>query len=64
VPAEDFSSLYDISDLISPTTFDSSNFESSFFSTPVEEEVLEPSYPSLLQNGQRNSPQHVMEDVD
>jgi len=66
VPADDFSSLYDINDLMSAyqPTFDPSSADNTLLTTPVEETGLENLYllqPSTTtQNGRRTK----MEDVD
>jgi len=64
MPVEDFSSLYDIGDVISPT-FDATSLDSTLLSTPVDildsVNLLQPNTTTATQNGRQVN---VMEDVD
>ena len=67
MPAEDFSSLYDINDLMSSyqTMVDPNSLENTLLTTPTDEDVLESLY--LMQPGTKtmqNGRQTEMEDVD
>jgi len=46
MPAEDFSSLYDINDIIPPyqTPLDPTSLDNTLLTTPVDEEILENLY--------------------
>jgi len=63
-PVEDFSSLYDIGDVISPT-FDATSLDSTLLLTPVDildsVNLLQPNTTTATQNGRQVN---VMEDVD
>lgn len=67
MPAEDFSSLYDINDLMSSyqTMVDPNSLDNALLTTPTDEDVLESLY--LMQPGTKttqNGRQTEMEDVD
>lgn len=67
MPAEDFSSLYDINDLMSSyqTMVDPNSLDNTVLTTPTDEDVLESLY--LMQPGTKttqNGRQTEMEDVD
>jgi len=66
VPTDDFSNLYDINDLMSAyqTSFDTSSFDNTLLTTPVEEEAVENLYVSQPNKTTPNGRRTEMEDVD
>jgi len=73
MPAEDFSSLYDVGDLVSSyqPTFDPAVGDNSVLSTPDDDDILlslyeasQPGATTAMPNGRRTAAQNTMEDVD
>lgn len=67
MPAEDYSNLYDINDLLSPyqSTFDPTSLDNTLLTTPTDEEAVESLF--LSQPGTKTTQNGVraeMEDVD